>query len=97
MQTLHNLGLRKFFIAGVGPLGCIPSQRGTGEAPPDRCLDRVNQILGSFNEGLHSLVEQLNANHPGAIFLYGNSYGGVGDILNEPQKYGTYRNIILFD
>ncbi|KAL0801525.1 hypothetical protein Bca101_056701 [Brassica carinata] len=86
LLTLYSIGLRKVFIAGVGPLGCIPNQRAT--APPGRCVDNVNQILGTFNQGLRSLVDQLNQRSPGAIFVYGNTYRAVGDILNNPATYG---------
>ncbi|XP_057957367.1 GDSL esterase/lipase At1g71250 [Malania oleifera] len=86
--ALHSVGLRKFFIGGVGPIGCIPNQLARGEAPPGRCVDYVNRILGTFNEGLRSLVDQLNGNHPGAIFVYGNTYRVFGDILNTPSAYG---------
>ncbi|KFK41546.1 hypothetical protein AALP_AA2G143300 [Arabis alpina] len=86
--TLYSLGLRKIFIPGVAPLGCTPNQRASGSAPPGRCLDSVNQILGTFNEGLRSLVDQLNQQSRGAIFVYGNTYDAVGDILNNPASYG---------
>nr|CAD1824620.1 unnamed protein product [Ananas comosus var. bracteatus] len=86
--ALYSMGLRKFLLAGVGPLGCIPSQRASGLAPADRCVDQVNQMVGFFNRGVRSLVQQLNTNHPGAIFVYGNTYGAVGDILNNPAAYG---------
>ncbi|KAL3737038.1 hypothetical protein ACJRO7_025890 [Eucalyptus globulus] len=86
--ALNSLGLRKFFLAGIAPLGCIPNQRASGRSPLDRCVDSVNQMLGTFNEGLRSLVQQLNSNHPGSIFLYGNTYGAMGDILNNPAAYG---------
>ncbi|XP_027356515.1 GDSL esterase/lipase At1g71250 [Abrus precatorius] len=85
--ALHSLGLRKFFLAGIGPLGCIPSVRATGLAPPGRCVDFVNQMLGTFNEGLRSMVDQLNKQYADAIFLYGNTYGVFGDILNNPAAY----------
>ncbi|CAA7052313.1 unnamed protein product [Microthlaspi erraticum] len=88
LLTLYSLGLRKVFIPGVAPLGCIPSQRARGVSPPDRCVDGVNQILGSFNQGLRSLVDQLNQRSPGAIYVYGNTYAAVGDILNNPATYG---------
>ncbi|KAH9726079.1 GDSL esterase/lipase [Citrus sinensis] len=87
LLALYSVGLRKFFLAGIGPLGCIPNQRGSGQAPPGRCVDYVNQILGPFNEGLRSLVDQLNK-RPGAMFVYGNTYGAVGDILNNPATFG---------
>ncbi|XP_052190728.1 GDSL esterase/lipase At1g71250 [Diospyros lotus] len=87
--ALYSVGLRKFLLAGIGPLGCIPNQLATGQAPPGRCVDYVNQILGSFNEGLRSLVTILNnGTHPGAIFLYGNTYAVFGDLLNTPASYG---------
>ncbi|KMT19946.1 hypothetical protein BVRB_1g009920 [Beta vulgaris subsp. vulgaris] len=86
--ALYNVGLRKFFIAGIAPIGCIPNQRATGQAPPGRCVDSVNQMLGTFNEGLRSLVAQLNANHPAGIFVYYNTYCVLGDLLNNPAAYG---------
>ncbi|XP_057431867.1 GDSL esterase/lipase At1g71250-like [Lotus japonicus] len=85
--ALYNLGLRKFFLAGIGPLGCTPHQRARGLSPPGRCVDLVNQMVGPFNEGLRSTVEQLNKNHPDAIFTYGNTYRIIGDILNNPSAY----------
>lgn len=88
LQALYSLGLRKFLLAGVGPLGCIPNQLARGIAPPGRCVDSVNQMVGPFNVGLRSLVDQLNSNHPEAIFVYGNTYGALGDMLNTPAAYG---------
>lgn len=87
LQALYNVGLRKFFIAGIGPLGCIPNLRASGQAPEGRCVDSVNQIIGTFNEGLRSIVDQLNK-RPGAVSVYGNTYSAVGDILNNPGNYG---------
>ncbi|XP_020519008.1 GDSL esterase/lipase At1g71250 isoform X2 [Amborella trichopoda] len=86
--ALHSLGLRKFVLAGVGPLGCIPNQLATGLAPIGSCVTYVNEIVGSFNIGLRDLVTQLNANHPNATFIYGNVYGALGDILHNPSTYG---------
>ncbi|KAJ4809997.1 GDSL esterase/lipase [Rhynchospora pubera] len=86
--ALNSVGLRKFLLAGVGPLGCIPSQRASGAARPDRCVDQVNEMVVFFNQGLRSLVEQLNSSHPGSIFIYGNTYAAVGDMLNNPANYG---------
>ncbi|MCL7043118.1 hypothetical protein MKW94_022801 [Papaver nudicaule] len=86
--ALYSVGLRKFLLAGIGPLGCIPNQRASGQAPKGQCFQHANQILGTFNVGLRTLVGQLNANHPGSIFVYANTYGAMGDILNNPAMYG---------
>ncbi|CAK9156054.1 unnamed protein product [Ilex paraguariensis] len=86
--AIHNLGLRKFFLAGVGPLGCIPSQLATGLAPPGKCVSYVNDIVSMFNTRLRSLVDQLNAQYPGSIFVYGNTYGAFNDVLDNANAYG---------
>ena len=86
--ALHAIGLRKFLISGIGPLGCIPNQRASGGAPPGRCAGYVNDMLVGFNKGLKSLVDTLNRNHPGAVFVYGNSYGAFLDILGNAASYG---------
>uniref|UniRef100_A0A2N9F4N4 SGNH hydrolase-type esterase domain-containing protein n=1 Tax=Fagus sylvatica TaxID=28930 RepID=A0A2N9F4N4_FAGSY len=86
--ALQRLGLRKFLLAGVGPLGCIPNQLVTGLPLSGKCVSFVNDIVGLFNKQLGSLVNQLNANHSGAIFVYGNTYGVFTDILNNPSHYG---------
>lgn len=58
-------------------------------------MDYVNQILGSYNEGLRSLVVSLNSgSHPGAIFVYGNTYGAVGDMLNNPARFGKLFSVL---
>ncbi|KAJ8617387.1 hypothetical protein MRB53_013573 [Persea americana] len=87
--ALHSVGLRKFFLAGIGPLGCTPYYLAQNRTPPGQCVSSVNEILGLFNVGLKSLVDQLNGNHTGAIFLYGNAYGAIGDMINNPSTYGT--------
>ncbi|XP_051124390.1 GDSL esterase/lipase At1g71250 [Andrographis paniculata] len=89
LTALYSVGLRKFVVAAVGPLGCIPNQLSTGQAPPGRCVDFVNQILGAFNQGLQSLVDRMNnGSHPGSMFVYGNTYSAMGSILNNPERYG---------
>ncbi|CAI0556072.1 unnamed protein product [Linum tenue] len=91
LVALYGLGLRKFLLAGIGPLGCIPNQRASGQSPPDRCVDYVNQMLGTFNEGLHSLVDQLNR-QPGAMYAFGNTYAAVGFNVVDRGCCGIGRN-----
>ncbi|KAF6135261.1 hypothetical protein GIB67_033595 [Kingdonia uniflora] len=88
LLELYNAGLRKIFLAGVGPLGCIPNQLATNFTPPGECVSNVNEIVGMFNERLKSLVDQLNSDHHDAVFVYGNTFGAVNDMLNSPSNYG---------
>ncbi|KAL5982820.1 hypothetical protein ACLOJK_016897 [Asimina triloba] len=86
--ALFSLGLRKFLLAGIGPVGCSPSQLAINQVPPGHCANNVNEIVGPFNEKLRLLIDQLNGNHPEAVIVYGNTYGALGDILNGPATYG---------
>ncbi|KAM7274415.1 hypothetical protein ACFE04_029079 [Oxalis oulophora] len=90
LLELHNLGLRKFMVAAVGPLGCTPHQLATKIHPRGECVSFDNNIVQIFNNKLRSLVIQLNANHSsdGSIFLFGNTYGVFTDILNNSNDYG---------
>ncbi|CAA6668279.1 unnamed protein product [Spirodela intermedia] len=40
LLALHSVGLRKFLVAGLAPLGCIPSQRTAALAP--RLIEQLN-------------------------------------------------------
>ncbi|CAA0839283.1 GDSL esterase/lipase [Striga hermonthica] len=87
--ALHSLGLRKFFLGGIGPLGCIPNQLAANLPPPGKCVDSTNNMVEMFNNRLVSLVDQLNSKHNnGSVFTYGNTFGAFVDILNNPKIYG---------
>ncbi|KAK2658489.1 hypothetical protein Ddye_005022 [Dipteronia dyeriana] len=81
LVALYSVGLRKFFVAGIGPLGCIPNQRASGQLPRGRCVNYVNQMLGTYNEGLKSVVNQLNK-RPGFIVI-DRGCCGVGRDLRQ--------------
>ncbi|KAL4295038.1 hypothetical protein AHAS_Ahas18G0288100 [Arachis hypogaea] len=89
IQRLHDLGLRKFLLAGVGPLGCIPNQISKGLFPSGVCVDDVNAMVGIFNDRLRSLVDELNTQYSGSsIFVYGNTYAALTQIIQDPIAYG---------
>ncbi|XP_054804850.1 GDSL esterase/lipase At5g08460-like [Prosopis cineraria] len=88
LLDLQGLGLRKFLLGALGPLGCIPNQLAIGLVPPGQCNVLVNEIVSMFNDRLKSLVKQLNSDHPRSIYVYGNSYGAFSDMINYPNTYG---------
>lgn len=90
-QDLQSLGLRKFLLGAIGPLGCIPNQLATGFVPPGQCRSYANDMVIIFNDRLKSLVDQLNADHSnnnGSYFVLGNTYELFSDIINHPHTYG---------
>jgi hypothetical protein len=88
LQDLHSLGLRKFFLAAIGPLGCIPYHISQGMIPPGQCRSNINDMVVLFNTLLRSLVDQLNTEYPNSIFVYGNTYEVFNELIVDPDSYG---------
>ncbi|MED6222896.1 hypothetical protein PIB30_068878 [Stylosanthes scabra] len=87
--SLHDLGLRKFLLAAVGPLGCIPNQISRGFFPTGACKDEVNTMVILFNDRLKSLVDELNTQYSGSsIFVYGNTFAALMEIIQDPTTHG---------
>ncbi|KAL8477883.1 hypothetical protein ACS0TY_029971 [Phlomoides rotata] len=87
--AVERLGVRKFFLGGIGPLGCIPNQLATRIAPPaGKCIAYTNDIVNMFNKRLASLVDELNHKYNGSIFAYANTFGVFNEILNNAKNYG---------
>ncbi|XLU69051.1 hypothetical protein S245_028104 [Arachis hypogaea] len=53
------------------------------------CVDDVNAMVGIFNDRLRSLVDELNTQYNGSsIFVYGNTYAALTQIIQDPIAYG---------
>ncbi|XP_022152509.1 GDSL esterase/lipase At1g71691-like [Momordica charantia] len=86
LTRLYNLGGRRFVIAGLGLMGCIPSilaQSATGS-----CSEEVNQLVRPFNVNVKAMINQLNTNLPGARFTYIDIESMFQDLLVNSRFYG---------
>lgn len=83
---LYQLGARKMVFHGLGPLGCIPSQR--VKSKRGQCLTQVNEWVLYFNSRVQKLITTLNRNLPGAKLAFADTYQAVLDLINKPTTYG---------
>lgn len=88
LTRLFNLGARKFVVANVGPIGCIPSQRDANPGAGDGCVAFPNQLAQLFNSQLKVLVAELNSNLEGSVFAYADVYQILEDILQNSEALG---------
>ncbi|XP_019429389.1 PREDICTED: GDSL esterase/lipase At5g08460-like [Lupinus angustifolius] len=88
LMDLHGLGLRKFLLAGIGPLGCIPNQLSRRLVQPGQCAAYVNNLVSMFNVALKTMVDQMNAEYNDSIFVYVNAYEIIADVIDNPNPYG---------
>lgn len=87
MQRLYNLGARKFVIAGLGLMGCIPSI--LAQSSDGMCSQEVNQLILPFNTNTKAMINQLSANLPGSKFSYIDIQNMFQDLLANARSYGT--------
>ncbi|XP_042509871.1 GDSL esterase/lipase At5g37690 [Macadamia integrifolia] len=85
-RKLHQLGARKIVFNGVGPLGCIPSQR--VKSKKGVCLKRVNEWVQQFNSRVQKHLLFLNHRLPSAQLSFADSYPAVLDLIVNPTVYG---------
>ncbi|XP_074294559.1 GDSL esterase/lipase At5g37690 [Silene latifolia] len=83
---LYNLGARKVLFNGLGPLGCIPSQR--IKSRKGICLNQVNKWAQAFNSQVQQLSLKLNKRYHDAQFGFADTYKDVLDLIDHPQTYG---------
>ncbi|KAG7966126.1 hypothetical protein I3843_08G034500 [Carya illinoinensis] len=75
LRSLHMLKARKVVVYGLGLLGCIPYEVRLYGANVSGCVDKINEAVMLFDNGLKSLVSDLNNNLTNATFIFINSTG----------------------
>ncbi|KAL9690581.1 hypothetical protein QQ045_010985 [Rhodiola kirilowii] len=80
---------RKFLVANVGPIGCIPYMRDNNPIEGRvHCYDYANQLAQLFNNKLEKLVSELSKEMEGSAFIYANTCHIFSDILQNHTSYG---------
>ncbi|XP_068653951.1 GDSL esterase/lipase At2g30220-like [Aristolochia californica] len=87
IQEIYNRGGRKFIVAGLAPIGCIPIQR-TINVLKRSCKEEENSDASIYNSKLQTLLTQLQASLPGSRFGYVDIFNPATDMFNNPSKYG---------
>ncbi|CAL5369567.1 unnamed protein product [Camellia sinensis] len=88
LTRLYQLDARRFIVANVGPIGCIPYQKTINQLSEDECVALPNQMALQYNSRLKDLVTELNQNLPGAKFVLANVYDLVMELITNYAKYG---------
>ncbi|KAK4483921.1 hypothetical protein RD792_011130 [Penstemon davidsonii] len=86
LSRLYNLGARKFVIAGLGLMGCIPSI--LAQSNNGVCSEEVNQLVEPFNTKTKAVINNLSVNLPGSRFSYIDIHNLFVDLLANARSYG---------
>ncbi|KAM0953162.1 putative triacylglycerol lipase [Dioscorea sansibarensis] len=90
IMDIYKLGGRKFIIAGLPPIGCIPVQMTLKfkRQSESVCIDEQNIDAFIYNSKLQALLPQIQQTLPGSLFAYQDLFDELMKILKEPEKYG---------
>ncbi|KAJ1292314.1 hypothetical protein BS78_02G383100 [Paspalum vaginatum] len=88
LTRLYALDARKFVVANVGPLGCIPYQKTINRVAADECVKLPNQLAAQYNAKLRDLLIELNGSLAGARFCLANVYDLVMELITNYPNYG---------
>lgn len=88
MQTAYGLGMRKFIVSNIGPIGCAPSVL-SSRSLGGECVAEVNNYAIGFNAALKPLLSELQTQLPGSVFVYTNAFDVVKAIIDNPVAHGN--------
>lgn len=86
MQSLYNLGARKFAIITIPPIGCCPVERSYNGS---ECLQGANEFTRQFYNATETLLQQLSSQLSAMNYSIGNSFGLTLDIMGNPLAFGN--------
>ncbi|XP_052164269.1 GDSL esterase/lipase At1g71691-like [Oryza glaberrima] len=87
LTRLYKAGARKFVVAGVGSMGCIPNV--LAQSVESRCSPEVDALVVPFNANVRAMLGRLDGGGlPGASLVFLDNYGVFKAILGDPAAHG---------
>ncbi|ONI24664.1 hypothetical protein PRUPE_2G253600 [Prunus persica] len=91
VQNLYKRGGRRFQVASLPPIGCLPMQLTIGSIFNGLrrvCVDKQNKDSQAYNTKLQDLISRLQASLSGSRLAYFDTYNPIMDMFSNPDKYG---------
>ncbi|KAK6279470.1 hypothetical protein POUND7_019737 [Theobroma cacao] len=87
LQRLYKLGVRKFLVNNVSPLGCQPFNINTKHHITS-CVEEVNERISIYNKFLSNSLTKWQSTLSGSKFVLGDLYKIFQDVYASPASYG---------
>ncbi|XP_057804046.1 GDSL esterase/lipase At5g03610-like isoform X2 [Salvia miltiorrhiza] len=79
VRRLNRFGMKKIFVSGIGPLGCLPQS--TASNSYQNCNAALNNFSISHNQLVEQNIFQLNLEAAAPVFTYLDLYTGLMSAL----------------
>ncbi|CAA7391489.1 unnamed protein product [Spirodela intermedia] len=86
LETLYDLGARKFVVFGSSLIGCIPILRLS--VPGAKCVEDLNNLSQQFNKATQIVLRDLASTLKGFSYSFINTYDFISLVSSQPLKYG---------
>jgi GDSL-like Lipase/Acylhydrolase len=90
LTSLYNLGARKINLTGLPPMGCLPLERNKRLFSLGDCNNEYNTVASNFNVKLKGMMDVLNRDLINVTIVYGDIYGILMDVIQNPELYGKF-------
>lgn len=91
LQTLYELGARKFGILSVPPIGCCPA---VSFANGGNCVTPLNDFAIAFYSATEALLQKLSLELKEMQYSLGNSFVMTETLLADPLAFGKHHTIV---
>jgi len=91
LQTLYNLGARKFAVINVPLIGCCPYLR--SRKPSGECVEQLNQLAKSLNDGIRVLFSDLSLEMQSMKYSISSAYELVSSLIKTPHAAGKLQKL----
>ncbi|KAH7537592.1 hypothetical protein FEM48_Zijuj03G0109300 [Ziziphus jujuba var. spinosa] len=96
IRRLHRQGARRFAVAGLPPIGCLPMQvtlRSVEHMLGRVCVEQQNNDSRAYNTKLQLSLLKLQVSLHKAKIVYLDAYNVMMDMFTNPHKYGFDRTL----
>ncbi|KAH9299956.1 hypothetical protein KI387_011539 [Taxus chinensis] len=87
VERLYCNGARNIVVAGLGAVGCIPSQLNRYNSNGS-CIGFLNKIARDYNRVLRVKLRELNNQLPNSTILFNNMYIPLNEAFHNPETFG---------
>ncbi|KAG0548723.1 hypothetical protein BDA96_01G191500 [Sorghum bicolor] len=86
--SLYQMGMRKVFVVGTGPLGCYPAVRLPQSSDTTPCRDEVNSLSAQYNAAVVDRLRRAAAGSSELRYSFFDQYAVLQRYLQEPEANG---------
>ncbi|KAF8681981.1 hypothetical protein HU200_045437 [Digitaria exilis] len=87
LQRLYELGMRRLFLVGAGPIGCLPVMREVNLLTKE-CHAAANDMSVQYNTAVASLLAGMSSRHGNFRYSFFDSYTALMQLIDDPRPNG---------